>query len=73
MMKNLKKVLSAADAMQLEVQKSGQCAWANLLTIDSATANQSVRGKLFAEALNGLDNEMHKSLDELELDDNLKD
>lgn len=69
----LKKILAFADVSTLEVpDEFNQALEGNLLTVDSAAANTTVRGKLFAEALNGVDSELEKFLPDFEFDDNFK-
>jgi hypothetical protein len=69
----LKKLLSHAEISNMDVpDEFSQALEANLLTVDSAAANTNVRGKLFAEALNGADSELDKSLDNFEFDDAFK-
>ncbi len=69
----LKKLLSHAEISNMDVpDEFSQALEGNLLTVDSAAANTNVRGKLFAEALNGADSELDKSLDSFEFDDAFK-
>lgn len=44
----------------------------NLLTVDSASANKTVRNTIIAQAMNGIDGELDSLVDELEFDDTVK-
>ena len=69
----LKKILGFADVSQLEIPDEFNTALeGNLLTVDSASANTEVRRKLIAEALNGADSELDRSVDEIGFDDAFK-
>ena len=69
----LKKLLSSTDISQMEIPAEFSAALeGNLLTVDSAAANTNVRSKLFAEALNGADSELDKSLNDFDFDDTFK-
>jgi hypothetical protein len=70
---NLKKLLSFAEVAQLELPDEFINALeGNLLTVESAAANSTVRSKLIAEALNGVDSELDKTVNDFEFDDNFK-
>lgn len=69
----LKKLLSFTDTAQFELpDEIANSFEQNLLTEESATANQNVRSKLFAEALNGVDAELNTFIDDFEFDDAFK-
>lgn len=44
----------------------------NLYTYDSASSNPKIKSKLFAEAMNGVDAELDRTMDELGFDEELK-
>lgn len=69
----LKKLLSNTDIANIDVpDEFNQALEGNLLTLESAVANTSVRSKLFAEALNGADAELDRVMNDFEFDDTFK-
>lgn len=67
---NLKKLLSNAEAMQVEVpDELSKPLEQNLLTVESAIANANVRGPLFAEFNGSIDNVLDRFPEEWGFDD----
>lgn len=69
----LKKILAVSEVSTLEVpEEFNNALEQNLLTVESASANTTVRSKLFAEALNGVDKELDRVVGDFEFDDAFK-
>ncbi|HRH60146.1 MAG TPA: hypothetical protein PL045_06220 [Chitinophagaceae bacterium] len=69
----LKKLLGFSEAMQFELpEEFNNALERNLLTAESAMANPDVRSRIFAEALNGVDSEFDKFVNDFGFDDSFK-
>ncbi|GEO08770.1 hypothetical protein [Segetibacter aerophilus] len=69
----LKKLLAFVEVSQFELpDEFANALERNLLTQESAAANPDVRSKIFAEALNGVDAELERSVGDFEFDDSFK-